>query len=101
MDTKDLFERSPDGFNCDQVEQYITILKEQYKKVFDYAKATESNNEKLKKICKVLSEENKALKAAQASSRTEKSVNDGGIEKIIRLSKEITSEAETICSEKV
>lgn len=102
MDTKDLFERSPDGYNCDQVEQYITILKTQYKKVFDYAKATESNNEKLKKICKVLSEENKALKAAKAADAAEEKAEvDGGIDKIIRLSKEITHEAESFNSGKV
>lgn len=101
METKDLFERSPNGFNCEQVEQYINILKEQYKKVFDYAKTTESNNEKLKKICKVLSEENKSLKAAIANSTIEeKVVEDGGIVKIIRLSKEITHEAETVNSSK-
>ena len=102
METKDLFERSPDGFNCEQVEQYITILKTQYKKVFDYAKTTEANNEKLKKICKILSEENKALKAAKADKTTEdKNENDGGIVKIIRLSKEITHEAESVNSGKV
>ena len=99
MDTKELFERTPDGFNCDQVEQYITILKAQYKKVFDYAKAIESNNEKLKKICKVLSEENKALKASKIVAEAEvKEENDYGIEKIIRLSKEITKEAESVNS---
>lgn len=102
MDTKDLFERSPEGYNCDQVEQYITILKAQYKKVFDYAKATESNNEKLKKICKILSEENKALKAEKVTEPAdEKAENDGGIVKIIRLSKEITHEAESVNSGKV
>lgn len=100
MDTKDLFERRTDGFDCDQVEQYITILKAQYKKVFDYAKATEANNEKLKKICKVLSEENKALKASKAASPVENTINDSGIDKIIRLSKEIACEAEAINTNK-
>ena len=101
METKDLFERSPNGFDCEQVEQYITILKDQYKKVYDYAKATEANNEKLKKICKVLSLENKALKAAKDDAPVEeKIVDDGGIVKIIRLSKEITHEAETVNSAK-
>lgn len=101
METKELFERSSNGFDCEQVEQYINILKEQYKKVFDYAKTTESNNEKLKKICKVLSEENKSLKATIANSTIEeKVVEDGGIVKIIRLSKEITHEAETVNSSK-
>ena len=103
MDTKELFERSSDGFNCDQVEQYITILKAQYKKVFDYAKTIEANNEKLKKICKVLSEENKSLKAAKANvpvAAPAEQEADSGIEKIIRLSKEITLEAESVNSGK-
>ena len=38
---------------------YLVYFKTKYKKVFEYAKATESNNEKLKKICRALSEENK------------------------------------------
>lgn len=93
MDNKELFERSADGFDCEQVEQYITILKAQYKKVFDYAKATEANNEKLKKICRALSDENKALKAA---SPVNSDSDDSGVDKILRLSREITKEAEAI-----
>lgn len=63
MENKDLFQKTAEGYNCAQVEQYITVLKTEYKKVFEYAKATEANNEKLKKICRQLSDENKALKA--------------------------------------
>lgn len=96
MDTKDLFERSPDGFDCDQVEQYITILKAQYKKVFEYAKATESNNEKLKKICRALSDENKALKAAAAAEPVAPAAEETSAEKILRLSKELAAEAEKL-----
>ena len=65
MENKDLFQKVQNGYNCEQVEQYIAVLKAEYKKVFEYAKATESNNEKLKKICRSLSDENKALKAGQ------------------------------------
>lgn len=95
METKDLFQKSPDGFDCDQVEQYITILKTQYKKVFEYAKATEANNEKLKKICRALSDENKALKAAAAESAAP-APEETSTAKIIRLSKEIAAEAEKL-----
>ena len=95
METKDLFEKCSDGFDCDQVEQYITILKAQYKKVFEYAKATEANNEKLKKICRALSDENKALKAA-ASTPVAPAFNAESADKIIKLSKEITAEAEKL-----
>lgn len=63
MENKDLFQKTQNGYNCEQVEQYINVLKAEYKKVFEYAKATEANNEKLKKICRSLSDENKALKA--------------------------------------
>ena len=63
MENKELFQITAEGYNCAQVEQYITVLKTEYKKVFEYAKAVESNNEKLKKICRSLSDENKALKA--------------------------------------
>ena len=98
METKDLFERSSEGFDCEQVEQYITILKTQYKKVFEYAKATESNNEKLKKICRALSDENKALKAADASEPVSPAAEETSAEKIIRLSKELAAEAEKLNS---
>jgi hypothetical protein len=66
MESKDLFEISPNGYDCEQVEQYIALLKTQYKKLFDYAKATEANNIKLKNICRSLSAENKALKGKSA-----------------------------------
>ena len=95
METKDLFEKCSDGFDCDQVEQYINILKTQYKKVFEYAKATEANNEKLKKICRALSDENKALKAASVEPSAP-SVNAESAEKILKLSKEIAAEAEKL-----
>lgn len=67
MENKELFQITAEGYNCAQVEQYITVLKTEYKKVFEYAKAVEANNEKLKKICRSLSDENKALKASGAA----------------------------------
>ncbi len=91
MESKDLFEITPNGYDCEQVEQYIALLKAQYKKLFDYAKATESNNEKLKNICRSLSAENKALKAKSAPAPAET-----GIERIISLSREIAKEAESL-----
>ena len=95
MDNKELFERSANGYDCEQVEQYVSLLKAQYKKVFDYAKATEANNEKLKKICLSLSDENKKLKASAANAAAPA---DSGAEKIIRLSKEIEKEAAALSS---
>lgn len=98
MENKELFEISANGFDCEQVEQYITILKAQYKKVFEYAKATEANNEKLKKICRSLSDENKALKASGASvdSAVKEEPAENGIDKIIRLANELAKEAESL-----
>ncbi len=92
MESKELFEISPNGYDCEQVEQYIKLLKAQYKKLFDYAKATEANNEKLKKICRSLSTENKALKASGAPAAPEET----GIDRIISLSREIAKEAESL-----
>ena len=94
MENKDLFQRTSDGYNCEQVEQYITVLKTEYKKVFEYAKATEANNEKLKRICRALSDENKALKASGASPTAvsaDPSVIES-VEKIAKLSEEISKE---------
>lgn len=92
MESKELFELSPNGYDCEQVEQYIKLLKTQYKKLFDYAKATEANNEKLKKICRSLSNENKALKTANIPAEP----TETGVDRIITLSREIAKEAESL-----
>lgn len=102
MENKDLFQKVAQGYNCLQVEQYINQLKAEYKKVFEYAKATESNNEKLKKICHQLSNENKALKAngaaavapapaAEVQAATDPAIL-ASVERIKRLSEEIIKE---------
>ncbi|MBR2868775.1 MAG: hypothetical protein IKB88_06910 [Clostridia bacterium] len=95
MDTKELFEISANGYDCEQVEQYVALLKAQYKKLFDYAKATEGNNEKLKKICRALSDENKALKASGLNSVAAKS----GPERIVELTHEIEKIAASLSSD--
>ncbi len=95
MDTKELFEISANGYDCEQVEQYVALLKAQYKKLFDYAKATEGNNEKLKKICRALSDENKALKASGVNSAPTKS----GTERIVELTREIEKIAASLSSD--
>lgn len=95
MDNKDLFQKVNDGYKCDEVEQYINVLKAEYKKVFEYAKATEANNEKLKKICRALSDENKAFKANGATANAPVSSDADiieSIEKIAKLSEEIAKE---------
>ena len=97
MENRDLFQKVAEGYNCMHVEQYIDNLKAEYKKVFNYAKATEANNEKLKKICHQLSEENKALKAggaipAAASAQISDPAVLTSIERIKRLSEEILKE---------
>ena len=98
MENKDLFQKTAEGYNCAQVEQYITVLKTEYKKVFEYAKATEANNEKLKKICRQLSGENKALKAngAAAAAPVAAPAADpallASIDRITKLSEEIAKE---------
>lgn len=92
MENKDLFQRVQDGYSCEQVEQYINILKAEYKKVFEYAKTTEANNEKLKNICRSLSEENKALKAAGASVAVPDEDIAASVEKIASLCEALTKE---------
>ena len=100
METKDLFEKRSDGIDCDQVEQYITILKAQYKKVFEYAKATEANNEKLKRICRSLSDENKALKAnsvVPAASNSNSEMAES-LDKISKLAENLANETTALRS---
>lgn len=98
MENKDLFQKTAEGYNCAQVEQYITVLKTEYKKVFEYAKATEANNEKLKKICRQLSDENKALKAGGAAAAPVAAAPAAdpavlaSVDRIMKLSEEIAKE---------
>ncbi len=99
MENKDLFQKVAEGYNCDQVEQYISVLKAEYKKVFEYAKATEANNEKLKKICRSLSDENKALKANGAVAASSASVDPAlaeSVNRIAQLSASLANETEAI-----
>ncbi len=91
METKNLFRISNEGYNCEDVEQYIAALKTEYKKVYEYAKAAGVNNEKLKKICLALSEENKNLKSAESSSVNADFVSD--VENIVSLSEKISTES--------
>lgn len=95
MENKDLFNKVAEGYSCEEVEQYINLLKAEYKKVFEYAKVTEANNEKLKKICRALSDENKALKAngeaAPEAPAADASILES-VEKIAMLSEELSKE---------
>ncbi len=87
MENKELFQKVQNGYSCEQVEQYIAVLKAEYKKVFEYAKGTEANNEKLKKICRSLSDENKALKASGAVAPAASAVDPSALASIERISK--------------
>ena len=99
MENKDLFQKVANGYNCEQVEQYINVLKAEYKKVFEYAKATEANNEKLKKICRALSDENKALKAAEvAPAADEKNPVVECLDRISKLAENLANETTALRS---
>ena len=95
MENKELFSKVSDGYNCEEVEQYINLLKAEYKKVFEYAKATEANNDKLKKICRALSDENKAFKSngavASEAPAADASILES-VDKIAKLSDELAKE---------
>lgn len=58
-----LFEIVPQGYDCEKVNEYITTLREEYRKVFEYAKSVEEKNNKFKVIYQKITEENKQLKA--------------------------------------
>ena len=96
MENRDLFQKAPEGYNCEQVEQYINALKAEYKKVVEVAKATDATNKKLKKICSSLSEENKALKAGTPVAVVNETAVDteafASVEKIAALCDEIAKE---------
>ncbi len=61
MENKDLFRTEADGYNRSDVDAYVSKLKAEYKKIYEYATKVKSDNDKLKKIARALSEENKAL----------------------------------------
>ncbi len=95
MENKSLFRKAPEGYNCEDVERYINSLKAEYKKVYEYAKASEQNNEKLKKICIALSNENKALKSVSVSEEASTEAAQSA-EKIAELSAELSSQAASL-----
>lgn len=66
MENNELFAIEAQGYRCEDVENYISALKTEYKKVYEHATKVMSDNDKLKKICRALSDENKSLKAAAA-----------------------------------
>ncbi len=86
MENKSLFNTEASGYNRAEVEKYVSTLKDEYKKVYEYAKSTESNNEKLKKICRALSEENKALKANGAAAPAAPASNAAALEASEKMS---------------
>lgn len=96
MDNKDLFRREENGYNTADVEKYINTLKTEYRRVFEYAKKNETDNEKLKRICRKMSEENKALKAsgatAAAAAPADNSAAMESVEKIARLCAALSAE---------
>lgn len=95
MDNNNLFRLAASGYESAQVDEYIKLLRSEYKKVYDYAKAVEANNEKLKKICKTLSEENTALKTSAspvAAVAADNSELLAGIDKLAALCDEIKRE---------
>lgn len=94
MESKDLFRREENGYNVADVEKYIDTLKTQYRKVFEYAKKNEADNEKLKRICRKMSEENKALKASGAVAGAVPDSSDAieSVEKIARLCAALSAE---------
>lgn len=97
MENKELFQIVQNGYNCEQVEQYINALKAEYTKVVEIAKATDATNKKLKKICASLSEENKAYKAGSVTPAAP-AENDisANVEKIVALCDEIAKENEVL-----
>lgn len=99
MENKELFQIVQNGYNCEQVEQYINALKTEYSKVVEIAKATDATNKKLKKICASLSEENKAFKAGDTVPvSSEENDVAANIEKIVALCDEIAKENEILRS---
>ena len=44
MANNNLFQTAENGYSCADVDEYIEVLKAEYKKVFDYAKGVEANN---------------------------------------------------------
>lgn len=96
MDNKDLFQKVANGYDCAAVDNYISLLRAEYKKVFDYTKTLKAQNEKLMAICRMHSDENKALKAGGSAPAAGAHSADPAIlasfDKIKKLSEEIIKE---------
>lgn len=63
MENSKLFQVSENGYNCSQVDEYLKVLKEEYRKLFEYAKKLESEKDSRESVVSALTEENHALKS--------------------------------------
>ncbi len=64
MENTKLFQVGANGYNCTQVDEYIRILKEEYKKVYDYAKAKDDLIAKANEKLVAMQKEKEALRAS-------------------------------------
>ena len=82
MENKDLFQKSPNGYNCEQVEQYINALKAEFSKIYSicgeqYRVALQIGiylylrlvNKRTKNILAVIAEINSISAKARANTR--------------------------------
>lgn len=103
MEPKNKFSVVDNGYSFDEVDAYIERVKTEYKKMHEFAKVTEANNNKLKNLCIALRDENNRLKAeaANAAPAAEevKAIPEGTmeiIEKIGSLIAEIAKESDSL-----
>lgn len=74
MENEKLFRICNDGYNCEQVDEYMKLLKAEYKKLYDFAENTDGKVGILAKQKAELSSENAKLQDAVLTTEAEKAV---------------------------
>lgn len=61
MENSKLFQVTANGYSCAQVDEYLKVLREEYKKVFDYARSLEASMAKSNEKAARLAVENRDM----------------------------------------
>lgn len=94
MENEKLFNICAEGYSCEQVDEYLNMLKAEYKKVYEFAKQNEEKaNISAGKMAEI-SDENAELQEEIASLEAEKAMLQRRLEESERRQRALTDEAE-------
>lgn len=94
MENEKLFNICAEGYSCEQVDEYLNMLKAEYKKVYEFAKQNEEKaNISAGKMAEI-SDENAGLQGEIVYLEAEKAMLQRRLEESERRQRALTDEAE-------